>query len=98
MKKCKLTFWLCSVALAVFAASPINPSLAQTASTKKLDDARLASADQRPQEWPTIGGTYDEMRYSQLDKINTDTVKDLKLAWYGDFDTTRGQEATSPCH
>jgi quinohemoprotein ethanol dehydrogenase len=62
--------------------------------TAKLDDARLADAAKHPQEWPTIGGTYDETRYSTLNQINADTVKDLKVAWYGDFDTNRGQEAT----
>jgi glucose dehydrogenase len=60
----------------------------------KLDDARLLNAAKDPANWPTIGGTRAETRFSPLDKINVDTVKDLKLAWYGDFDTTRGQEAT----
>ncbi|WP_210202801.1 PQQ-binding-like beta-propeller repeat protein [Bradyrhizobium sp. SK17] len=86
--------WLQGVAIALLAAALSNTTLAQTNSPAKLDDARLADAAKHPQEWPTIGGTYDETRFSQLDKINVDTVKDLKLAWYGDFDTTRGQEAT----
>jgi quinohemoprotein ethanol dehydrogenase len=60
----------------------------------KADDERLLNAAKDPANWPTIGGTYAETRFSPLDKINVDTVKDLKLAWYGDFDTTRGQEAT----
>jgi quinohemoprotein ethanol dehydrogenase len=60
----------------------------------KLDDARLLNAAKDLANWPTIGGTYAEGRYSPLDQINVDTVKNLKLAWYGDFDTSRGQEAT----
>lgn len=59
-----------------------------------LDDARLARAASEPSNWPTVGGTYAESRFSALDQINTSTVSRLKLAWYADFDTNRGQEAT----
>jgi quinohemoprotein ethanol dehydrogenase len=61
---------------------------------ESIDDERLAHAADEPANWPTIGGTYAETRYSPLSKVNVDTIKDLKLAWYGDFDTRRGQEAT----
>jgi alcohol dehydrogenase (cytochrome c)/quinohemoprotein ethanol dehydrogenase len=40
------------------------------------------------------GRAYDEQRYSPLDQIKTDNVKDLGLAWFADLDTNRGQEAT----
>ena len=40
------------------------------------------------------GRTYDEERFSPLKQINTDTVSQLGLAWYADFDSNRGQEAT----
>ncbi|NCU11935.1 MAG: PQQ-dependent dehydrogenase, methanol/ethanol family [Sphingomonadaceae bacterium] len=53
---------------------------------------RIIKAD--PNEWLSYGRTYDEQRYSPLDQINQDTVKDLGLAWYADLDTSRGQEAT----
>jgi quinohemoprotein ethanol dehydrogenase len=45
-------------------------------------------------DWPVHGGTGDEQRFSPLDQINRQTIADLKPAWYLDFDTTRGQEAT----
>ena len=45
-------------------------------------------------EWLSYGKDYSEQRYSPLDKINATTVKDLGLAWFADFDTDRGQEAT----
>jgi len=59
-----------------------------------VDEARLVSADSDAANWLTHGRTYSEQRFSPLDKINTDTVKQLGLAWYLDLDTSRGQEAT----
>ncbi|MDG6097440.1 PQQ-dependent dehydrogenase, methanol/ethanol family [Alteromonas sp. ZYF713] len=44
--------------------------------------------------WPVHGGTNKEQRFSPLDKINTDNVADLSLAWYVDLPEARGQEAT----
>jgi alcohol dehydrogenase (cytochrome c)/quinohemoprotein ethanol dehydrogenase len=46
------------------------------------------------QDWPSVGRTYDEQRYTPLDRIKTGNVNDLGLAWYADLDTARGQEAT----
>jgi quinohemoprotein ethanol dehydrogenase len=45
-------------------------------------------------DWPSYGRGYDEQRFSPLDKINASTVKTLGLAWYHEYDTSRGQEAT----
>ena len=45
-------------------------------------------------DWLSYGRTYDEQRFSPLDKINKDTIGRLGLAWYAEFDTDRGQEAT----
>jgi hypothetical protein len=45
-------------------------------------------------QWTSLGRTADEQRFSPLTQINTDNVKKLGLAWYADFDTNRGQEAT----
>lgn len=58
------------------------------------DDRRLADAASDPANWLTHGGTYAEQRYSALDQITADNVAGLKLAWFADFDTSRGQEAT----
>jgi quinohemoprotein ethanol dehydrogenase len=54
--------------------------------------ARLLKAD--PAEWLTVGRTYDEQRFSPLEQIDTSNVGKLGLAWFADFDTNRGQEAT----
>ncbi len=45
-------------------------------------------------EWLSYGRTYDEQRFSPLDKVNRETVARLGVAWWAEFDTDRGQEAT----
>jgi alcohol dehydrogenase (cytochrome c) len=42
---------------------------------------RLVNADKEPGNWLMNHRTYDSQRYSPLDKINTATVKNLKLAY-----------------
>jgi quinohemoprotein ethanol dehydrogenase len=45
-------------------------------------------------QWTSVGRTSDEQRFSPLAQINRDNVTRLGLAWFADFDTNRGQEAT----
>ena len=59
-----------------------------------MDAIRLLGADAEPGSWVSHGRTYAEQRYSPLDQVNDSNVADLKLAWYVDLDTNRGQEAT----
>jgi quinohemoprotein ethanol dehydrogenase len=61
---------------------------------RPVNAARLIAADSEPGQWMSHGRTYDEQRFSPLDKINAQNVKDLQLAWFADLDTYRGQEAT----
>jgi alcohol dehydrogenase (cytochrome c) len=42
---------------------------------------RLINADKEPQNWLMNHRTYDAQRYSPLNRINTDNVKGLKLAY-----------------
>jgi alcohol dehydrogenase (cytochrome c) len=42
---------------------------------------RLVNADKEPGNWLMNHRTYDAQRYSPLDKINKDNIKDLKLAY-----------------
>ncbi len=56
--------------------------------------ARLAAADGEPGNWMTHGGTYQEQRFSRLDRINQDNVGRLGLAWTYKLDLDRGVEAT----
>src|SRR5215470_10055984 len=59
-----------------------------------VDSKSLLTAGDNRAEWLTHGRTYDEQRFSPLEQINTNNVKNLGLAWFGDLDTARGQEAT----
>lgn len=51
------------------------------------------AGDPAGQEWPTYGGNLYNQRYSSLDQITTDNVKDLKGAWV--FHTNVYSQATS---
>jgi alcohol dehydrogenase (cytochrome c)/quinohemoprotein ethanol dehydrogenase len=51
-------------------------------------------ANTDPTQWLSVGRTSDEQRFSPLKQIDTTTVTKLGLAWFADFDTNRGQEAT----
>jgi alcohol dehydrogenase (cytochrome c) len=42
---------------------------------------RLVKADREPGNWLTYSRTYNGWRYSGLDQINTQTVKDLHVKW-----------------
>ena len=58
-----------------------------------VDQKRIEAAD--ASEWLTYGRTYDEQRFSPLTQVNKDTVGKLGVAWWAEFDTDRGQEATA---
>ena len=58
-----------------------------------VDQKRLAAADGNG-EWLSYGRSYNEQRFSPLTKIDTKSVSQLGLAWFHEFDTDRGQEAT----
>ena len=59
-----------------------------------IDAERLDNAEKDGANWLTHGRTYSEQRFSPLEAINAGNVGHLGLAWFADFDTDRGQEAT----
>ena len=59
-----------------------------------VSDQRLLNATNDPANWITHGRDYAEQRFSPLAEINTETVGELDLAWYYDFDDKRGLQAT----
>jgi glucose dehydrogenase len=67
---------------------------AQAVQAAPVTDARLATADNEPVQWLSVGRNREEQRFSPLTRINTDNVSQLGLAWHADFDTNRGQEAS----
>ncbi|MBO1328418.1 PQQ-dependent dehydrogenase, methanol/ethanol family [Acetobacter suratthaniensis] len=72
------------------------PCVAFPAHADTLGDTgeAIIHADEHPENWLTYGRTYSEQRYSPLDQITRANVGNLKLAWYYNFDTNRGQEGT----
>ena len=64
------------------------------ARTGWVDSARLANANQTPQDWFTDGRDRDGTYFSPLESINAGDVKRLGFAWQFDLGTHRGQEAT----
>src|ERR1700730_11326181 len=52
----------------------------------------------KPGEWLSYGRAYDQQRFSPLTQFNRETVDKLGLAWWAEFDTDRGQEATPLVH
>src|SRR5688572_32248988 len=73
---------------------PAEKTASAPASPAAVNAARLTAADSEPGQWMSHGRTYDEQRFSPLDQIKKDNVKELGLAWFADLDTNRGQEAT----
>src|SRR5262249_35523861 len=64
------------------------------AQASAIDAARVQNADSEPQNWLAHGRTYSGQRFSPLNKISADNVKDLGLAWSYDTGTIRGLEAS----
>ena len=46
-----------------------------------ITDSMLLNADNDPNNWILYGKDYSHTRYSQLDEINTETIKDLVPKW-----------------
>src|ERR1700751_2405884 len=57
-------------------AAPV-PSTA----TQEVTTERLLKADQEPQNWLQVNKDYAAHRYSELDQINKNNVKDLHVAF-----------------
>jgi alcohol dehydrogenase (cytochrome c)/quinohemoprotein ethanol dehydrogenase len=83
----RMSIALLGVALALAACSKPRPAA-------DVDGARILAADKEPGNWMSYGRTYDEQRFSPLNKINDRNAGRLGLAWSYDLDTARGQEAT----
>ena len=47
----------------------------------QVTSGNILHASREPQNWLTYSGGYASQRYSLLDKINRDNVKDLQLKW-----------------
>ena len=75
-------------------AKPNTMSAAPAPKYGAVDAERLLAADANAGQWMSQGRTYGEQRFSPLTRITTANVGQMGLAWFGDFDTRRGQEST----
>lgn len=78
-------------------APPDNKPVAiypASAGVADVDAQRIIHADNEPQNWLSHGRTYGEQRYSPLEQINDKNAGRLGLAWYREFPTRSGLEAT----
>ncbi len=64
--------------------------------TNSVDDNRLINADKTPGDWLSYGRNYAEDRYSGLEQINKDNIKNLGLAWSLNIGTTVNGIETTP--
>ncbi len=60
----------------------------------QVDGPRIIAADCEPGNWMSHGRTYDEQRYSPLDRVNAGNVGQLGMAWTTKLDIDSGTEAT----
>jgi glucose dehydrogenase len=77
--------------LAIFAATALLLG-ACAKSPPSVDAARIENA--APREWLSYGRTYDEQRFSPLERITDKNVAELGLLWFHDLEVPRGAEAT----
>jgi len=83
------------VAAALAGCGPCEPPAAPAPDfSRAVTRERLQNAASEPHNWLTHGGTYLEQRHSPLTQISRETLSRLAPAWYYEFDTYRGQEAT----
>src|SRR3954469_4332465 len=67
---------------AAFTYSTLSTSVGKAPGVAKgLTSDRILNARDEPQNWLTYYGAYDGQRYSTLDQINKETVKQLTPAW-----------------
>jgi quinohemoprotein ethanol dehydrogenase len=87
---------LLAAALVACGRSADQPQLARAATQARVDAARLLAASDPANagQWMSHGRDYSEQRFSPLASIDTGNIGELGLAWFADFDTRRGQEAT----
>jgi glucose dehydrogenase len=78
---------VCLIALG-YCVKSLADNSAPVAQPGSLSQARLNSAAQSSTDFLVTHGNYAQTRYHPADRINTQTVKDLKLAWTFQVDLT----------
>ncbi|HIG35112.1 MAG TPA: PQQ-dependent dehydrogenase, methanol/ethanol family, partial [Gammaproteobacteria bacterium] len=91
LKNHKITTKIAAILLCI-TLCPLNSLV--LASDFDITQQRVIESTNQPDQWLVHGRTYAEQRYSPLNQINTETVKNLGIAWVFETDTNRGHEAT----
>src|SRR5438552_7994091 len=82
---------------AIIAIISVSAAVLAQQEGKKIDDKALKDAAKNKEEWISYNRDWSETRYSPLDQINTENVKQLGLAWSLDIPNVgqgNRQEAT----
>ena len=74
--------------------APLGTKETAAPTLQNVNSTHIANAANTPEVWLSYGGTYDEQRFSRLEQITQENVKDLGVAWTYDLATSRGVEAT----
>ena len=102
----KLLIGVILIVFVIFAASQITKNRETSSDTVASSSApvptaalsmnadRARNAEDEPGNWLLHGRTYSEQRFSTLNNVNENTVKDLGLAWYFETGAKSGLEAT----
>jgi len=80
MTVCLIALGICVTSFAEDTATMARPG--------SLSQERLSSAAQNNTDFFLTHGNYAQTRYHPADRINTQTVKNLKLAWTFQVDLT----------
>jgi quinohemoprotein ethanol dehydrogenase len=62
--------------------------------TSAIDSAAITANTATSKDWPTYGLDYAETRFSKLNQISAENVKDIGLMWTYNLESIRGVEAT----
>ena len=74
------------------AAAPVARVATTEAAATRATDNELLAMQENPEDWVMQNGNYQSHRYSTLDQINKDNVKDLQVAWSFSTGVLRGHE------
>ncbi len=74
--------------------TPLSAALLATACLPALANDSVTEAIKNPANWAIQTGDYANQRYSTLDQITKDNVKDLRVAWTFSTGVLRGHEGS----
>src|SRR3954467_8499192 len=77
----KSTHLACAMAYAFLSSTLLTSTAMSPAKAADMTQERALNVSKEPQNWLLHHGNYEGWRFSQLKQINTDNVKDLRVAF-----------------